>query len=130
LDQPVLGRSGVAISGELGVGVSALQQYKAYLESVDEEAKVTPADQYLDLLTPGEVVDLLLVRDEIDELQLTSEDLVERDRLDDLLLKHSTLVVDDIPPFPDKPRAHWWWHLHEGPQVRRDAEAQRMKQAS
>src|SRR6266511_3364033 len=100
--------------------VTALEQYRACLESVDQEV-LTSESEYADLLTPGEVLDLLVVRDEIDESKLNPDQRRRLVELDDLLVKHARLVTDNAPPQADVPRSRWWWHLHKGPQVRDDA---------
>ena len=100
--------------------VTALEQYRAYLESVDQEV-LTSGSEYADLLTPGEVLDLLVVRDEIDESKLNPDQRRRLVELDDLLVKHARLVSDNIAPQPDLPVSRWWWHLHKGPQIRDDA---------
>ena len=108
--------------------VTTLEQYRIYLEAVDEEAQQTSQDEYADLLSPGEVIDLLVIRDEISREDLSPEEQQELERLDDLLIKHYRLVTGNIPPEPRKPRSQWWWHLHAGPQVRQKALALRGKE--
>lgn len=102
--------------------VTALDRYRAYLEAIDDEARnVTSEDAYLDLLAPSEAIDLLCVRDELVETDLAAVEQRERDQLDDLLVKHRRLIAENISPTPGEPRERWWWHLHEGPQVRAEA---------
>lgn len=103
--------------------VTALTQYRTYLEAVDDEAKATPEEEYIDLLSPGEVADLLVIRDELTDAGLSPEERRELERLDDLIAKHWRLIAENIPPHPERPRSHWWWHLHEGPQVRGERRA-------
>ncbi|MBI4504311.1 MAG: hypothetical protein HY691_02155 [Chloroflexi bacterium] len=101
--------------------VTPLEQYRLYLESVEEESPHTPASEYLELLSPGEALDLLTIRDRLSTMSLSPAEQRELARLDELLMKHQRLVVDNIPHFADEPRTRWWWHLHEGPQVREEA---------
>jgi hypothetical protein len=102
--------------------ITPLERYRSYLEALDEEVRrPQEGNEYLELLSPSEVIDLLCARDEIAEMHLDSSQCAEVERLDTLLIKHHLLVPQNIPPYPDEPRAHWWWHLHEGPQVREQA---------
>jgi hypothetical protein len=111
--------------------MTAFRVYRDYLRPLDDEAcRITDDEEYVDLLTPDEVIDLLCTRDKLATMSLNPEEQSEVSDLDDVLVKHHRIVVENIPPFPDKPRSHWWWHLHEGPQVRREAEAPDMKRAS
>ena len=100
-----------------------VKHYSDYLDTIDRYAPGRYGEEYLELLGPGEVYDLLIIRDMISEEVLTPEEQTEVARLDDLLMKHRWLVIDNIPPEPEKPRSRWWWHLHEGPQVREQAAA-------
>lgn len=101
------------------VSQTPLERYRRYLDTLDAEAQRTPDEEdYLELLSPGEVIDLLCTRDEVAEMSLDNELLHELDRLDDLLTKHYRLIPENVPAFPDKPSERWWWHLHDGPQVR------------
>ena len=53
--------------------MTALERYRRYLDALDREAVlVADQDEYLDLLTMPEVVDVLCLRDEIDGLRLDS----------------------------------------------------------
>lgn len=102
--------------------LAPLERYRSYLETIDEESRrVADDEEYLDLLAPSEVIDLLCVRDEIAEQSLDAEQRRETDRLDDLLLKHRRLIAENIAPRTGEPNARWWWRLHEGPQVREEA---------
>ena len=102
--------------------LSALERSRAYLETLDEEAEnTTNEEEYFELLGPGEVLDLLTIRDILSRCTLGAHEQAEVSRLDDLLIKHQWLVTGNIPPYPDVPRSRWWWHLHEGPQVREEA---------
>lgn len=101
--------------------LTPLAVYRNYLDAIEAESQQTPRNEYLDLLSQGEAIDLLCARDEIEEMHLGTEDQCELDRLDGLLLKHHHLVSAHIPLFPDKPRSRWWWHLDEGPHVREKA---------
>lgn len=102
-----------------------LQRYSDYLDTLDAYVREHPDlsdDDYLDLLSPGEAVDLCVIRDQIGELRLSVNQHSERERLDALLIKHAHIVGDNLPPISDQhPRSHWWWHLGEGPQVHEEA---------
>ncbi len=100
--------------------VTALRQYRRYLESIDKEVRNTPKSEYIDVLSPGEVLDLLTIRDEISQIELSAEEKRELNSLDDLLIRHYWLIAQNIP-VTDEPRSRWWWHLHEGPEVRERA---------
>lgn len=105
-------------------GVSALDQYRRYLAVIDRESARLPSDDleaYLELLGPGEALDLLVIRDEIAQLDLTPEERCELDVLDDLLVKHRRLIAENLWPHPAVARGRWWWHLDEGPEVRQRA---------
>lgn len=102
--------------------VKALHRYRRYLDLIDREApEPSDAEEYFELLTTGEAVDLLCARDTLAELDFDGEQLREIDRLDELLLKHSRLIEGNIVTPPNIPRSHWWWFLQEGPQVREQA---------
>lgn len=102
--------------------LEALDRYRRYVDVLDEyAARLLDQEEYLDLLTPGEVVDLLCTRDELETLRLDPEQVAELARLDDLIVKHHRVIAWNLPSVRTEPRAHWWWHLHEGPQVRAEA---------
>jgi hypothetical protein len=106
--------------GELAVEVTALRQYRRYLVSIDREVRKTPGSEYIDVLSPGEVLDLLTTRDEISQTELSAEEKRELNSLDDLLVRYYWLIAQNIP-VTDEPRSRWWWHLHEGPEARERA---------
>ncbi len=95
--------------------LKALERYRRYLESVDQEAPNPSEDgeEYFELLSPGEAIDLLCARDEIEEAQLSVEEAREVKRLDALLLKHHRLVSGNVIPPPKKPDRLWWWFLSD-----------------
>ena len=101
--------------------VKYLARYGDYLDTVDKYAQETPEHEYVDLLSPGEALDLLIIRDKLSECELDDGQQRALLRLDNLLIKHHRLVVENVPPYPEKPLARWWWHLHRGPWVREEA---------
>ncbi len=109
------------------VTVDALDQYRAYLEVLDRQAGElgSPSgDDYIDLLSPAEAVDLCLIRDKLAEAPPAADRRDELGRLDALLLKHARVVGDNLPPSPIlRPLTRWWWHLAKGPQARDEAVA-------
>lgn len=99
--------------------IEALDRYRRYLEPLDREAtQVADEEAYLDLMSDGEIIDLLCTRDELEQMHLAPEQRDYLTRLDDLLVKHHRVIAENLWPFPEKPRSQWWWHLHDGPQVR------------
>jgi uncharacterized protein len=111
--------SRMGAEGELAMGLTALQQYRHYLHFINEEAKNMPKNEYADLLDPSEALDLLTIRDELSQAELSTDEQRELDLLDDLLVKHYRLIAHNIP-VTDEPRSPWWWHLHEGPPTVRE----------
>ncbi|MBI4496762.1 MAG: hypothetical protein HY689_02545 [Chloroflexi bacterium] len=101
--------------------LTALEHYRHYLETIDRQASEVPPDEYEDLLSPGEVDDICIIRDELAAAQFSEEEQQELARLDGLLLKHWRIIATNLLDYRDKSRAHWWWHLDEGPQVREQA---------
>ena len=74
-----------------------------------------------DLMT--ETLLVLSTRDGFEDLALTKEQLLRLDRADDQLVKRWEVLAEALPFPAPHPRAHWWWFLHEGPQVREQAQA-------
>lgn len=102
-----------------------LERYRRYLIVMDEWAPSWDDDR-LELLSPGEAFDILSIRDRLKEARLTAAEQRELERLDDLLVKYHDVVSGNAPPDVAAPRAHWWWHLGEGPEVRDAARAHRV----
>ena len=107
----------------------AIQVLRNYLYSIEKHAQPEGEDEYWDLLSQGEGIDVLCARDEVLDEQLSDEERLELERLDDLLIKHRQLITSYVPPLPGKSRARWWWFLHEGPQVREQTKP-RLRKAS
>lgn len=103
----------------------ALQRYSDYVDTLDayvREHSNLSEDECLDLLSPGEAVDLCIIRDQVNEAELSVDQQRELERLDGLLVKHAHVVAENLPPSPGPHlRSHWWWFLHEGSQVREQA---------
>lgn len=97
-----------------------LDTYRRYLRSMDAWAESWDEDR-ADLLSPGEVFDLLWLRERLAECRLTDAEQSELRELDDVLIKHQDVISANMPPRPEVPRARWWWYLDEGPQVREEA---------
>lgn len=98
-----------------------LARYRRYLDSVEAEAPWVSPEEYEDLLSPAEVDDLCIIRDSLAMISLSEVERQELAHLDALLLKHWRIIAANLLSYGDKPRAHWWWHLDEGPQVREQA---------
>lgn len=66
----------------------------------------------------------LLLRDQIEDrlAELDAQQRAELARLDRRLAEQWELVSEIAPPGSGVDRKRWWWFLHEGPQVREDAE--------
>jgi DNA-binding XRE family transcriptional regulator len=93
---------------------SAIGRYRRYLNAVDREAEKSLSEEnYLDLLSDGEIIDLLCTRDELAQLTLNASEQTELEELDDLLEKHHRVISENLPPLPAKPRSRWWWHVNE-----------------
>ena len=102
---------------------SLLERYRHLLGTLDEEAGKTSPEEYLELLGPGEVDDLLLIRNRISEMDLNPEQKAEVGKTDDLLIKHRALITEWFSVGSvEEPTTRWWWHLDKGPQVREKAE--------
>ena len=92
--------------------LEALERYRSYLESIEREApEPSQAEEYLELLAPGEAIDLLCARDALADSQLDAYQAKELRRLDQLLKKHGRLIRGNIDPPGGKPETHWWWFL-------------------
>ncbi|MDA8188965.1 MAG: hypothetical protein M0T85_12555 [Dehalococcoidales bacterium] len=99
-----------------------LERYGHLLRTLDKEAEKVPPEDYLELLGPGEVDELLLIRNRIAEMDLSPEQESEVMQADDLLVKHHRLITEWLSMgSAEEPIAHWWWHLDKGPQVREKA---------
>ena len=61
-----------------------------------------------------------LLEDRWDEL--TGEQKAQVEKIDDELIRQQRRVAKLLPASGENPRSHWWWFLHEGPQVRQEAE--------
>ncbi len=69
---------------------------------------------------------VLLTRDSVAEVtQWEPEQEQQIARLDDQLVVHWQQLAEVLPnPNFTDDRRHWWWFLHEGPQVREQAPVQ------
>lgn len=116
--------SRMGVQGIMGhLDSSLLERYRHLLRTLDEESRRTLPEDYLELLGPGEVDEILLIRDRISEMDLSSEQRAEVRKADDLLMKHRRLIMEWLSVGSiEEPLAHWWWHLDKGPQVRDEAE--------
>jgi len=72
-----------------------------------------------------DVLEALIGRSKIAEIwdQLTAGQQAEVRRTDDALLQQHERVAEMLPSPAPHDRSHWWWFLHEGPQVREEAQA-------
>jgi len=71
----------------------------------------------------------LLTRDQIEDHwdELTLEQRRAVAKTDDLIISLRQMVSEILPSSVPKDRSRWWWFLHEGPQVREEAEKLRQK---
>lgn len=67
------------------------------------------------------VFQVLSTRDGFVDALLTDDQVRTLDQLDDQLLAHADVLADFLPGSNPPDRQHWWWFLHEGPQVREAA---------
>lgn len=88
------------------------ERYKRLLTTFDAEAARLPRDEYLDLLSDGEVADLLCTRDEVGAFPLTVEQRQELPALDALLWKHRDVFALHTPYLNPQANAGWWWYIH------------------
>ncbi|MCC7450291.1 MAG: hypothetical protein IT324_22930 [Anaerolineae bacterium] len=54
--------------------------------------------------------------------ELTNRQRAEVSEIDDGLVQQWRRVAKLLPTLDKNPPSHWWWFLHEGPQVRQEAE--------
>lgn len=92
----------------------ALQIYAQQVRNLDDPE---------DVMT--EVLLVLATRDSfVKDGPLTDDQLRQLDRVDAELVKRWKVVGEALPaPHAPADRQHWWWFLHEGPQVREQAKA-------
>ena len=66
---------------------------------------------------------VLVARDDIADRwgELTSQQRERVHKLDNALVKKHERVAAVLPSRMASDPSRWWWHLHEGPQVRRRA---------
>ncbi|MBI4305239.1 MAG: hypothetical protein HY678_02870 [Chloroflexi bacterium] len=90
-----------------------IRYYERHLGGLDER------DVY-DTETPL----VLIARDDIQERweDLTPEQRRRVQELDDVLVAKYKHVANVLPSSLSTDRRHWWWFLHEGPQVREQAQ--------
>lgn len=77
-------------------------------------------DEYYDV--PVQLI--LIARDDIEDgwSRLASTQMVRVERVDVLLAQKHKIVAQMLPHPRHADRRRWWWFLHEGPQVREEAE--------
>lgn len=92
--------------------IAMLERYKRLLITFDSEAARLTNDEYLDLLSDGEVADILCTRDEVAESPLTSEQARDLEVLDTLLWKHRDVFAMHTPELNPPAGAGWWWRIH------------------
>jgi hypothetical protein len=71
-----------------------------------------------------DVLHALIQRTEIENRwsQLTSAQKDEVRHIDQELVQQHERVAEMLPSSTEHNRRHWWWFLHEGPQVREEAQ--------
>jgi hypothetical protein len=99
------------------MGNRDLEYYRHVLEAIDREVTHSTGLDAEEILS-SDAYDLLVARDKLAEDPLTAVERDELERLDKLLLRHRQLVIQNVDPDVSRPAERWWWHLHEGPQVR------------
>ena len=102
------------------MGNRYLDYYRRILEAVEREV-THPTGVERDELLSADAYDLLVARDVLSEVSLTTRESEELEHLDALLLRHRQLVIANVAADTTKPASRWWWHLHDGPRVRERA---------
>lgn len=69
-------------------------------------------------------MNVLVVRDDLEDLwdTLTADEHSLIRSLDNILASKHAIVSEVLPTLAGHPRYRWWWFLHEGPQVKSEAE--------
>lgn len=69
-------------------------------------------------------MNVLIARDVLENrwAELTSEERTRIESLDNILASKHDIVSEVLPTADRYERRRWWWHLHEGPQVKDEAE--------
>ncbi len=67
---------------------------------------------------------VLVVRDDLEDQwdDLTTEERTLVESLDSILVSKHHIVDEVLPTQTQHNRRRWWWYLHEGPQVKDEAE--------
>lgn len=71
-----------------------------------------------------ESMNVLVVRDDLEDQwdELTAEEQTLIRSLDNILASKHHIVDEVLPARNQHDRHRWWWFLHEGPQVKNEAE--------
>jgi DNA replication initiation complex subunit (GINS family) len=71
-----------------------------------------------------ESMNVIVTRDVLEDQwdELTSEERALVESLDNILASKHKIVSEVLPTMDKHERHRWWWHLHEGPQVKSEAE--------
>ncbi len=71
-----------------------------------------------------ESMNVLVTRDVLEDKwdELTADEQRMIDPLDKILASKHEIVSEVLPTKDKHDRRRWWWHLHEGPQVKSEAE--------
>lgn len=91
------------------------QVYERSIKNLDESDDAD--EQVQDVLT------VLSARHGFENVALTYAQQQRLDRLDDELVERRKILAEWLPFPSNHERRHWWWFLHEGPQVREQAQA-------
>ena len=69
-------------------------------------------------------MNVLVVRDDLEDQwnELTAEEQTLIKSLDNILASKHEIVSEVLPTVDRYERHRWWWFLHEGPQVKSEAE--------
>lgn len=69
-------------------------------------------------------MNVLVTRDVLEDQwgDLTPEEQQLIESLDEIFVTRHEIVSEVLPTQAEHPRERWWWFLHEGPQVKHEAE--------
>lgn len=69
-------------------------------------------------------MNVLVARDDLEDqwAELTQDEQTLIESLDEILASKHEIVSEVLPTAAGHERRRWWWFLHEGPQVKNEAE--------
>lgn len=90
------------------------------LQDYCRHARLLRDNDYYDTVVPVMLIDRELVARDVDQLTPAQrQQLMDADEV----LVQKWRIVAQMTFGGEHPRSHWWWFLHEGPQVREQAHA-------